>query len=64
MGEDDYIELNTLLAKLRVHLLKEISEPSLIQRIRDMDIKLIRNVDNIRRNMPLKIEDVSINYIE
>ena len=48
MDEKDYIELQTLLVKLRVIALKEISNPNLTAQIRDKDMKIIRYVDWLR----------------
>lgn len=56
MDEQDYIDLQNLLTKLRVHLLKQISDTHLIQKYRDMDIKMIRSIDNLRKNAPVIIE--------
>ena len=57
MDEHDYIELNTLLAKLRVVCLKEIGNPEIKQTIREKDYKLVRSIDNIRRQIPLKVDE-------
>lgn len=53
MEEDEYIQLQTLLSKLRVYLLKEISHSNLVQKYRDMDIKMIRSIDDLRKNAPV-----------
>lgn len=55
MNEQEYIELQDLLTKLRVFLLKEISSPDLRTNRRDMDIKMIRSIDNLRKNAPCVI---------
>ena len=55
MDEKDYIELQTLLVKLRVIALKEISNPNLIAQSRDKDMKIIRYVDWLRNNTILQI---------
>ena len=55
MDEKDYIELQTLLVKLRVAALKEISDPNLIPKFRDRDMKIIRYVDWLRNNTILQI---------
>lgn len=71
MEEKDYIELNTLLVKLRVICLKDMSvldseifentNNDNIMRInrkqRDRTINMIRNIDNIRKQIPLKVEN-------
>lgn len=55
MEEQDYINLQTLLAKLRVSCLKEISDPNIDSKIRDKDMKIIRYVDYLRNNIVLKV---------
>lgn len=71
MEEQDYITLNTLLIKLRVICLKDMSvldseifenmNNDNIMRInrkqRDRTINMIRNIDNIRKQIPLKVEN-------
>ena len=64
MDENDYIELNTLLAKLRVNCLKEIGNPDIESKIREKNYKLIRSIDNIRNYMPLRVEDGTIGIIK
>lgn len=64
MDENDYIELNTLLAKLRVNCLKEIGNPDIDCKIREKNYKLIRNIDNIRNYMTLKLEDGVVGIIK
>lgn len=59
MEEQDYIELNTLLARLRVHCLKNLSN-EIESTQRERSLKLIRNIDNILNNMPLKVEEGTI----
>ena len=59
MEEQDYIELNTLLARLRVNCLKNLSNEIEFKQ-RERSLKLIRNIDNIRNNMPLKVEEGTI----
>lgn len=57
MEEEDYINLQNLLIKLRVHLFKEISDNNLKPKYRDKDIKMIRNIDNLRNNVPIMINE-------
>ena len=57
MNEQDYVELNTLLAKLRIVCFKEIGNPNTDVKEREKNYKLVRNIDNIRKQMPLKIEE-------
>lgn len=59
MEEQDYIELNTLLARLRVNCLKNLSN-EIESTQRERSLKLIRNIDNIRNNMPLKVGEGTI----
>lgn len=78
MEEQDYIELNTLLAKLRVVCLKNITEldqrllnsnpdnsayEQINRRERERNINLVRNIDNIRRQMPLKVGEETISLV-
>lgn len=55
MEEKDYIELQNLLVKLRIAALKEISDPNLIPKFRDRDMKIIRYVDWLRNNTIISI---------
>lgn len=55
MEEQDYIDLQTLLAKSRVACLKEISDPNIDPKFRDKDMKIIRYVDYLRNNTILYI---------
>ena len=73
MEEQDYIELNTLLAKLRVVWLtntveidKKICESNMIisRKERERNINLVRNIDNIRKQMPLKVGEGTISLIK
>lgn len=78
MEEQDYIELNTLLAKLRVVCLKNMTEldqrllnsnpdnsayEQINRRERERNINLVRNIDNIRRQMPLKVGEGTISLV-
>lgn len=60
MNKEDYIQLQTLLAKLRVECLKEVGNNEKTPRTREKLLKLVRNIDNIRNNMPLKINEKMI----
>lgn len=74
MEEQDYIELDILLAKLRVVCLKNISQndgytsDNELMEIRRKDnainLKIIRNINYIRTNMPLRLNDGTISIIE
>ncbi len=64
MDEQDYVDLQTLLAKLRVICLKEVGNPDISTTDRERNFKLIRNIDNIRNKMPLKAGDGIIELIK
>lgn len=57
MEENEYIELQNLLTKLRVEALKELSDRNIVTKCRDRDVKMIRYVDWLRANMFLKIKE-------
>lgn len=66
MDEQEYIELNTLLTKLRVICMKSMGEIDtnlnadnmrISRRKREENVSMIRSIDNIKRFMPLKIEE-------
>lgn len=56
MEEKDYVELQMLLAKLRVICLKEMGNPNIEEKEREKQIKLVRSIDNIRTKMPLNLD--------
>lgn len=60
MEEQDYIELQTLLAKLRVSCLKEIGNPEIESSERERNFKMIRYIDHVRNGMPLKLKEGTI----
>lgn len=60
MEEQDYIELQTLLAKLRVFCLKEIGKKEITEKERETKFKLIRSIDNIKNKVPLKLNEGTI----
>ena len=64
MEEQDYIELNTLLAKLRVVCFKKIGNPDTSTSERERNYRLVRNIDNIRKQISLKIGDGKISMIK
>lgn len=55
MDEKDYIELQNLLVRLRVMLLKEYSKKDL--KGRDKIVKNIRAVDTLRKNVEFEIKE-------
>lgn len=66
MEEQDYIELNTLLSKLRVICMKNMGEIDanlnadnmrISRRMREENVSMIRSIDNIKRLMPLRMEE-------
>lgn len=63
MEEQEYIELQTLLAKLRVECLKNIGKTEISTKVREQQYKLVRSIDNIARRTPLKIEEGTISII-
>ena len=64
MEEQDYIELNTLLAKLRVVCFKKIGNLETTTQERERNLKLVRNIDNIRKQMPLRIGEGTTSIIK
>lgn len=60
MDENDYIELQTLLAKLRVVAMKEMADPNVITKIKQKDLKIVRNIDYLRNNAILHINGGTI----
>ena len=59
MEEQDYIELNTLLAKLRVNCMKNLAN-EIESKHRERCLRTIRNIDNIRNNIPLMVGEGTI----
>ena len=66
MEEQDYIELNTLLTKLRVICMKNMGKLDvnlnadnmrISRKIREENVSMIRSIDNIKRLMPLRMEE-------
>jgi len=55
MNEEDYIELQTLLAKFRIAAMKEYGAEDTPSNIRQKDLKIIRNIDYLRNNTILNI---------
>ncbi len=55
MEEQDYIELQTLLSKLRVAAMKEMGEKDTTTEIRQKDLQIIRRIDYLRNNLILKL---------
>lgn len=74
MEEQEYIELDVLLAKLRVLCMKSLSqyehyvEDKEIMEMRrkenERNLKMIRNINYIRTNMPLRTGDGNISIIK
>ena len=58
MKEKDYITLQTLLAKLRVEAMKEMGAADTPMKIREKDLRIIRNIDYLRNHAMLDIKDV------
>lgn len=55
MNADDYINLQTLLAKLRVETMKEYGNLDVDATTRQRDLRVIRNIDYIRNNTILNL---------
>lgn len=74
MEEQDYIKLDELLAKLRVVCLKRLSQNEnyaenknvmkMIRKENEKNLKIIRNINYIRTNMPLQIDEGNISIIK
>lgn len=74
MEEEDYIKLDELLAKLRVVCLKSLSQNEqyaedknvmkMIRKENEKNLKIIRNINYIRTNMPLQIGEGTISIIK
>lgn len=58
MKEKDYITLQTLLAKLQVEAMKEMGAADTPMKIREKDLRIIRNIDYLRNHAMLDIKDV------
>ena len=56
MNEEDYILLQTLLAKLRIVAMKEYGDISVSTKTREKDLKIIRKVDWLRNNITVKLD--------
>lgn len=55
MEEEEYIQLQTLLAKFRVVAMKEMGASDTPTKIREKDLKIIRNIDYLRNNTILNL---------
>ena len=55
MDEEDYITLQTLLAKFRIAAMKEYGAENTPTDVRQKDLKIIRNIDYLRNNTILNI---------
>lgn len=55
MEEEDYINLQTLLAKFRVAAMKEYGDANTPQKIREKDLQIIRKIDYLRNNTILNL---------
>lgn len=55
MDENEYIELQTLLAKFRVAAMKEMGASDTPTKIREKDLKIIRYIDFLRNNTILNL---------
>lgn len=55
MSEEEYINLQTLLAKFRVVAMKEYGAPETSTKTREKDLKIIRHIDYLRNNTILEL---------
>ena len=55
MDEEEYIQLQTLLAKFRVVAMKEFGAESTPTKIKEKDLKIIRKIDYLRNNTILNL---------
>ncbi len=55
MEEDEYIELQTLLAKFRIVAMKEMGDAKTTTKTREKDLKIIRHIDYLRNNTILNL---------
>lgn len=55
MEEEEYIQLQTLLAKFRVAAMKEMGAVDTPTKIREKDLKIIRHIDFLRNNTILNL---------
>jgi hypothetical protein len=60
MEEDDYVTLQTLLAKFRVVAMKEMGAPDTSTKTREKDLKIIRHIDYLRNNTILNLHGGNI----
>ena len=56
MNEEDYILLQTLLAKLRIVAMKEYGDVRVSTKTREKDLQIIRKVDYLRNNITVKLD--------
>ena len=55
MEEEEYIQLQTLLAKFRVAAMKEMGAPDTPTKVKEKDLKIIRKIDCLRNNTILNL---------
>ncbi len=55
MEEEDYIQLQTLLAKFRVAAMKEYGSENTSTKTKEKDLKIIRKIDYLRNNTILNL---------
>lgn len=60
MNEEDYINLQTLLAKFRVVAMKEYGNLDASTKVREKNLKIIRSIDYLRNNTTLNLYDGGI----
>ena len=55
MNEEEYVELNRLLAKLRVKALKDTSDPLMTIAEKERKLKTVRVIDFLRKTVEPQI---------
>lgn len=55
MEEDEYIQLQTLLAKFRIVAMKEMGDAKTTTKTREKNLKIIRHIDYLRNNTILNL---------
>lgn len=55
MEEDEYIQLQILLAKFRIVAMKEMGDTKTTTKTREKDLKIIRHIDYLRNNTILNL---------
>lgn len=62
MEEDEYIQLQTLLAKFRIVAMKEMGDAKTSIKTREKDLKIIRHIDYLRNNTILNLYGENVKW--